>query len=140
MDDGAIAAAHPLPESPLELDLDAFPDAGPALAVASVFLPGGGRLRGTRRLKDKESDRLKGMTLLVKSLGGSTRIDGETLVILGPPGTRSEVRLDSRGDHRMAMAAGVGQLGIPGLEISDRDCVSKSFPGFWDTLSQWRDA
>jgi len=139
VDDEAIAAADPLPDSPLELDLDSFPDAAPALAVACVFLPGGGRLTGTHRLKDKESDRLKGMNLLVESMGGSASLDEETFVIQGPPAAQSVACLDPQGDHRMAMAAGIGQLGISGLDISDRDCVAKSFPGFWDTLSRWRD-
>jgi hypothetical protein len=30
----------------------------------------------------------------------------------------------------------VAGLAIPGIRIGDRDCVGKSFPGFWDELAR----
>ena len=29
-------------------------------------------------------------------------------------------------------------LAVPGLRIADRDCVRKSFPGFWNEMEKWQ--
>jgi 3-phosphoshikimate 1-carboxyvinyltransferase len=42
--------------------------------------------------------------------------------------------IDSCDDHRIAMAAAVLQLEVSHLRINNRDCVSKSFPDFFQ---QW---
>ena len=39
-------------------------------------------------------------------------------------------------DHRIAMSFAIASLVIPGIEISDRKCVDKSFPGFWKELKK----
>jgi 3-phosphoshikimate 1-carboxyvinyltransferase len=39
--------------------------------------------------------------------------------------------LDPHDDHRLAMSLAVVSLRVPDIEILNRDCVEKSFPGFW---------
>ena len=46
--------------------------------------------------------------------------------------------LDPEDDHRMAMAFGLLSLKIPYLKIKNRECVSKSFSGFWENLELFR--
>ena len=133
-----ICAPESFPKKRLELNLDYCPDAGPALAVACAFLPGGGRLTGLHRLKDKESDRLRGMQNLVAAVGGRAVLEGEALVISGSTSSSVAESLDTAGDHRMAMAGGIAQLRFPNLEIKTPECVTKSFPGFWSTFKKWR--
>ena len=120
------------------MNLDYCPDAGPALAVACAFLPSGGRLTGLHRLKDKESDRLRGMQNLVAAVGGRAVLEGEALVISGSTSSSVAESLDTAGDHRMAMAGGIAQLRFPNLEIKTPECVTKSFPEFWSTFKKWR--
>jgi 3-phosphoshikimate 1-carboxyvinyltransferase len=44
--------------------------------------------------------------------------------------------VDAYRDHRIAMSFAVAGLVTPGIEIADRGCVGKSFPGFWDELKK----
>ncbi len=122
------------PDAPLELDLDAAPDAGPALAVLAAHLPAGIRFTGLDRLRLKESDRLAGMRHLAAALGARVEPAGEVLRITAAAGGPRPAPgpFDARGDHRLAMAAAVA-----GLETDDPGCVAKSFPGFWEEWSSW---
>jgi 3-phosphoshikimate 1-carboxyvinyltransferase len=122
------------PDAPLEIDLDAAPDAGPALAVLAAHLPAGIRFTGLDRLRLKESDRLAGMRELAGSLGARVVAAAEALCIAAPEGGLRPApgSFDVRGDHRLAMAAAIG-----GLETDDPGCVAKSFPGFWEEWSSW---
>jgi 3-phosphoshikimate 1-carboxyvinyltransferase len=44
------------------------------------------------------------------------------------------VTINSRNDHRIAMAFGIYGAAEGGIIIEDAECVSKTYPGFWDTL------
>ena len=47
--------------------------------------------------------------------------------------------MGSGGDHRIAMLGAIAALDSQdGVEIEDADCVSVSFPGFFELLSQLR--
>ena len=121
-----------VPERALSLNIDAFPDAGPALAILAASLPSGILFCGLGRLKIKESDRFDGMIRLAQSAGGEVVVKGEdTLhITLLPSSTKLQEPFDSSGDHRLAMAAG-----IAGLEVQNPSCVSKSFPRFWEEFA-----
>lgn len=48
-------------------------------------------------------------------------------------------KVDSRGDHRIAMALAVAALAAEGdTTIRDADCVAVSFPKFFETLERLR--
>jgi 3-phosphoshikimate 1-carboxyvinyltransferase len=57
-------------------------------------------------------------------------------VIEGPAtgGASAVTRLPTFRDHRIAMAAGVLALCLPGLLIEDPGCVAKSYPAFFRDL------
>jgi 3-phosphoshikimate 1-carboxyvinyltransferase len=57
------------------------------------------------------------------------REDG--LVVHGG-GRLSGAIVDPHDDHRLAMALAVLGLRTPGVKITDQQCVSKSFPSFWE--------
>jgi len=44
------------------------------------------------------------------------------------------VTIDSKDDHRIAMAFAVLGTAIGGITINGAECVTKTFPQFWDTL------
>jgi len=54
------------------------------------------------------------------------------LTITGSPAKGSVI--DSRGDHRIAMAFSLLGSVAGGTVIDDAECVSKTYPEFWDTL------
>lgn len=137
-----LEATGALPPHPLDVDLDPAPDAGPALAVLAAFLPHGARLRNVARLRLKESDRVDGILRLLAAFRALAELaGGDVLVRGGPPPAAAgaaAVPFDPRGDHRLAMAAGVASLRARGLSVTDPECVSKSFPRFWEELEPWR--
>jgi len=119
----------------LEASGRSCPDLLPTLAAIACVLQAPSTLKDVSILQAKESDRLAGISALVKAFGARADLEGDDLRIhpaLRPP---EELEVDSRGDHRMAMAgATLAVLGRCRARITDPTCVSKSFPGFWDEL------
>ncbi|GMU59078.1 MAG: 3-phosphoshikimate 1-carboxyvinyltransferase [Myxococcaceae bacterium] len=118
----------------LSVDVSTCPDATPALVALACALPGESRFLRAGVLRHKESDRLAALADLVRAVGGEARIDADTLLVR-PPASAGEFRFDARDDHRLAMAAATvaALLGVK-VHLSGRDCVEKSFPGFWREL------
>ena len=127
-------------ERGFDADLSDCPDLAPVLAAAAAAAPGPSELRGLGGLPHKESDRLEGIRRLIAWAGG--RIDelpGHAVRIRPAANTKPTeppAPFDPKGDHRMAFAAAVASLHNGG-EVSDRACVTKSFPAFW---KEWRDS
>jgi 3-phosphoshikimate 1-carboxyvinyltransferase len=44
--------------------------------------------------------------------------------------------IETYNDHRIAMSFAMLGLATPGIRITGRDCVNKSFPGFWEELKK----
>jgi shikimate dehydrogenase len=73
------------------------------------------RFTGTDRLRLKESDRLAAMADVFAS----------------------PADVDTKGDHRIAMAAAVLSTALDGpMLVQGASCVAKSYPGFWEELRQ----
>ncbi len=123
---------------PMDLDVDAAPDAALPLAAALAFADGASRLTGVSRLREKESDRLLAAVDLLTRAGASARVGGDpagapVLSISGHGGVPRAAAFVAHGDHRVAMSAAVLALVLPaGSTLDDPACVAKSWPGFWD--------
>lgn len=133
-----------------ELDLNATPDLLPLLAVVAAFARGRSRLRNVAHARIKESDRIAAMARLLRSLGARVEELPDGLEIEGPfdagalarRAAAGGLRLDSGGDHRVAMAAGVVYAGLvarfgagtPELELPGAESAAVSYPGFWELL------
>lgn len=106
----------------------------PVLFVAAACARGETVVTGAEELRVKESDRIAAMSAGLRALG----VDHEAL----PDGMRiagvADARLsggvvDSRGDHRVAMAFAVASLRARApIDIRDVANVATSFPGFVD--------
>jgi 3-phosphoshikimate 1-carboxyvinyltransferase len=108
----------------------------PILAVAGAFLPGVSRITGAAELRVKESDRITAMAEGLARLGGRVTELPDGWEIAGG-GPLEGARVDSRGDHRVAMALAVAGLLARGqTEIEGAECVAVSYPRFWDHLEQ----
>jgi len=116
----------------IDVDLAEMPDGALAVAVACLFADGVSRLGGLASLRHKESDRLQALADQLENVGADTRVEGDSLVI--SPRALRPARVDSYGDHRIAMAFSLVGLVQPGIEIDTPDVVDKTWPGFWDML------
>jgi len=119
--------------SGIELDLSDSPDLFPVVASLCAVASGRSVLRGLRRLRLKESDRVASMTGGLLGMGVRCELVGDILTIEG--GSLKGCVIDPWGDHRIAMAFSILGLAAEGeTTILDADCVSKSYPGFWGDL------
>jgi 3-phosphoshikimate 1-carboxyvinyltransferase len=59
----------------------------------------------------------------------------EDILEISGPATFRNGRVDSRNDHRIAMAGALAGLASKsGVEVSDTECVAKSYPEFFEDL------
>jgi 3-phosphoshikimate 1-carboxyvinyltransferase len=118
-------------------DLRDVPDLLPPLAVASLFASSPTLFCGLKHARLKESDRL---AVLAGELGKvrARVVQTPDGLAVDPAPLAGPARLDPRGDHRLAMAFGVLSLAVPGVEVLDPRCVSKSYPDFWQDLERVR--
>jgi len=106
----------------------------PVLAVAATQLPGTSVISGAAELRVKESDRLAAMEAGLTAMGADIVAQQDGWVINGPRFLEG-ARVDSRGDHRIAMALAVAALIADGkTEIEGAECVQISYPNFFDHL------
>ncbi len=113
----------------VDVDLDESPDLAPVVAVLAAAARGQSVLRGLRRLRFKESDRLEAIASNLSALGVRVKRDGDTLYIDGGSIRGGVVR--SYGDHRIAMAFAVAGLAARRpVTIMGFERVSDSYPEF----------
>ena len=116
-----------------ELDLNATPDALPALAVAGCFAKGTTRLVNVPQARIKETDRIRAMRTELNALGGKVRELKDGLVIEGKP--LNGGKADGGSDHRIVMALAVAGLASKKpIEIATAEAVSVTFPTFADLM------
>ena len=115
------------------LDINNIPDLAPILAVAAAFRRDyNTEFINTERLRLKESDRVKSTMDLIRSIGGQCTLTDQGFVVIGTAGVAGG-RVDSYGDHRIAMAAAIaGSASDEPVIIENAQCVSKSYPDFFD--------
>jgi 3-phosphoshikimate 1-carboxyvinyltransferase len=115
-----------IPERLVPLAIDEFP----ALFVAAACANGETLVTGAEELRVKESDRIAAMARGFEVLGIRHEVLPDGMRILGgqPFGGGT---IDSRGDHRIAMAFAMASLRASApIEILDTANVATSFPGF----------
>jgi 3-phosphoshikimate 1-carboxyvinyltransferase len=131
------ATTHPLRATDVPAAEIPSLDEVPALAVAAAVAVGTTIFSDVGELRVKEIDRLAAALEMVEAFGASARVEGDTLSVTGVGGPLRGARFDSRGDHRMAMAAAVAALAAaPGERslITGFDAAATSYPGFADDL------
>jgi 3-phosphoshikimate 1-carboxyvinyltransferase len=118
-----------VPEQLVPLSIDEFP----VLFVAAACAAGETLVSGAEELRVKESDRIAAMSQGFAALGVEHTVLPDGMRIQGRPHgpAFSGGRVDSLGDHRIAMAFSIASLRAAGpLVIEDVANVATSFPGF----------
>ena len=108
----------------------------PILALVATQVEGRVEVRDAKELRIKESDRIRTVAEGIRSLGGKIEEFEDGFAITGPQRLTGG-RVETLGDHRIAMAFAIGGLIAEGTtEIIDADCASVSFPEFYESLAQ----
>jgi len=133
--EGAHLCADPEMHARLDCDCSATPDLVPSMAVTAAMLGVPFEIGGTEALRHKECDRVQAIIEELARIGTIVEYDRGVLVWDGRrvPVTDMPV-FDARGDHRMAMALASVAVFAPGIVVDGAECVSKSYPGYWDDL------
>jgi 3-phosphoshikimate 1-carboxyvinyltransferase len=110
----------------------------PILAVAMAFAQGESVVEGAGELRVKETDRLRAIADMLSAAGVSFEMRDDGFTVQGNPEHRfAEAQFNSFGDHRIAMAAAILSLRSESLcQIKGADCVSISYPAFFEHLTQ----
>ena len=111
------------------------PDLAPILMAVAAACHGA-IFTDAGRLRLKESDRLKTTCAMLAALGAGITETGDGLLIGGTASLRGG-ETDSYNDHRIAMAASVAAaLCENDVTIKGAQCVSKSYPDFFEDLNR----
>ncbi|MEM7734748.1 MAG: 3-phosphoshikimate 1-carboxyvinyltransferase [Deinococcota bacterium] len=122
-------------------DLNDIPDQAQTLAVVALFADSPVHITNVWNMRIKETDRLRAVRNELVKFGAQVE-EGDDDILIYPLKTlpKGEVHIDTYGDHRMAMAFALAGLRIPGVVIHDPQCVTKTFPDFFERLANLQGA
>jgi 3-phosphoshikimate 1-carboxyvinyltransferase len=129
---GAILARH----GPLEAtrvhaaEVPLAIDELPLVALLGCFAEGTTVVSGAEELRHKESDRIATVVDGLAGLGADIEATEDGFAVTGTGGLRGG-RLDSHGDHRLAMLGAIAGLASrEGVEVAGMEAAAVSYPGF----------
>jgi len=120
-----------------DFDLNAMPDALPALAATACFAREPVRLVNVPQARLKETDRITVMASELGRMGARIRELPDGLEIL-PAGAVPLLRgaaVDGHHDHRVVMALAIAALGAAGeTSVAGAESAAVTYPGFFAQL------
>jgi 3-phosphoshikimate 1-carboxyvinyltransferase len=109
----------------------------PLFGLLAACARGESWVYGAGELRHKETDRIEAIVDALRAIGVRAKAQDDGFSIVGVPARPRGGRVDSRGDHRIAMLGAVaGLVSREGVRIEDAESVGVSFPGFYDLLDQ----
>lgn len=119
---------------PFQFDATNNPDLVPPLEVLGCFAKGTSEIRGVKRLRYKETNRLETVPAELGKMGAKITVEGDVVKIRG--GALVGRKLDSKHDHRVAMSCAIASIGATGdSSIDNAEAVAKSYPEFFQDLA-----
>ena len=117
-------------------DVPGIVDEIPVLAVAAAAPEGTTVISGAAELRVKESDRMATTAAMLRAFGVEVTERPDGMIIHGRP-EFAPARVDSHGDHRIAMAAAIGAVcRTPGETVIEGwESVATSYPDFASDLT-----
>lgn len=119
----------------VDLDMSNISDTVQTLAVVALFAEGTTRVRGVAHNRFKETDRIGDLASELRKLGAEV-VEHEDGLSIHPAKVYRAASLATYSDHRMAMALALAGLRIEGVAIENPACTSKTYPQYFEDLSQ----
>ncbi len=104
----------------------------PTVAVLAALAQGTSEFSGIQRARLKESNRISAVREGLERTGIKVIEEPDRLIITG--GKPHNAVIDSKNDHRIAMAFSLLGVAAGGITIEGAECVSKTYPEYWDIL------
>lgn len=131
-DNGLIGSASLGLKSTI-IDGSQCPDIIPVVSLVAALSEGTTEIINAGRLRIKECDRLAAVTSELNKLGAKIIEKEEGLIIEGVKELKGNVEVWSHKDHRIAMTMAIASIMCKEpIILKDYECVSKSYPQFWD--------
>jgi len=105
----------------------------PALSIAFACAEGTSVVKNAEELRVKESDRISTVVEGLRACGIEVDEYKDGYKVVG--GKLSSAKVDSKGDHRIAMSFIVAGLRC-GMQVDDLDCINTSFPNFFELIKK----
>jgi 3-phosphoshikimate 1-carboxyvinyltransferase len=119
--------------SGLDVDLHDAGELAPVVVALAALADAPSRVSGIRHLRGHETDRLAALATEINRLGGQV-IEGDDELVIHPRPLHGG-QVNTYDDHRLAMAAAVLGLAVPGILVSDVETTGKTLPGF---VERWQ--
>jgi 3-phosphoshikimate 1-carboxyvinyltransferase len=135
LDDEGLTLTGPEVIEGIDANLRDVGELAPVVAAVAALAHSPSRLRGIGHLRGHETDRLEALSTEINRLGGQVQARPNSLRITPQPLHGGDVA--TYDDHRMAMAAAVLGLRVPGVRILDVDTTRKTLPDFvalWSSM------
>jgi 3-phosphoshikimate 1-carboxyvinyltransferase len=136
-DDNCISVSGTAELRGIDIDMRDIPDTAQTLSALAPFASSVTNIRGIASARVKETDRVHATCFELARLGVQVEEHHDGLTI-HPCKKFIPATIRTYNDHRMAMAFSLIGLRVPGVAIENPECVSKTFPDFFevmDTLS-----
>jgi 3-phosphoshikimate 1-carboxyvinyltransferase len=119
-----------------EEEVPSMIDEIPLLAVLATQAQGVTEVTGAEELRVKETDRIEAVATNLRAMGAKIEVRPDGFRIEGPQKLHGAA-VQSFHDHRIAMAFSIAGLVADGeTVIHEPDCVSISYPRFFETLTE----
>lgn len=122
----------------IEIGGDLIPrliDEIPLIALIATQAEGTTIIKDAEELRVKETDRIAAVVMELSKMGADIEATEDGMIIHGPTAL-SGAEMTSYGDHRLGMMAAIGALAASGeIVIDDPDCISISYPNFFEQLN-----
>lgn len=135
IEENSITVSHRELEA-FDFDATHCPDLFPSIVALAAASKGVSVIKGISRLRGKESDRGEVLKSEYGKIGIDIELDYETDEMRIVGGKPHNADVDSHDDHRIAMSLAITELRLEEpLNIKNRECVSKSYPSFFDDMA-----
>ena len=120
----------------VDVDMGEMPDVVQTLAAVAVFAQCKTRVRIVKNMRIKETDRITAVVNELRRMGVSAIEFEDGFEI--EPSPPQPANIETYDDHRMAMSFALIGLRVPGIVIKNPECVSKTFPDYFQRLEALR--
>ena len=115
----------------IDVDLSIGGELAPVIVALAVLADGPSRITGIAHLRGHETDRLAALVAEINRIGGNARELADGIEIQSVPvGSLHGATWHCYEDHRMATAAAIIGLRVPGIALDDVGSTSKTLPNF----------
>ena len=132
--DAGITVTGPRHLKGVNVDMRAISDTALTLAAIAPFANSKVTIRNIEHTRWQETDRIHAMVTELRKLGVPIVEHQDGLEI--SPASITPAAIDTYQDHRVAMAFSLVGLKVDGIRINDPECVSKTFPNYFEVLEQ----